>query len=176
MKFKVNVTKDVANKLHEANGILYWKENPCKNKKAGDIAGAIRDDGYIQIKVDGTIYLAHRIVWFIYHGVNADKLIDHINRNPSDNRIENLRLVCHSTNMKNSSISINNTSGTSGVDFMKSKGKFRARITIDGISSHLGLFDTLDDAVKARKNAQIGTEYTSVHGTINPNKKYKDRK
>lgn len=83
-------------------------------------------------------------------------MVDHINRNKQDNRVENLRLLSCSLNGINANTYSHNTTGKKGVS-VSQKGsvkKFRARITVDGKCMHLGYFETVEDAHKAREAAE----------------------
>lgn len=80
--------------------------------------------------------------------------VDHINRNPLDNRRKNLRLCTLRQNSFNVGIKKSNKSGYSGIDFRKDRKKWRATIRIDGIKKSLGHFDTIKEAVSARKKAE----------------------
>ena len=75
------------------SGLLIWKHS-TGNRIKGDVAGSVDPDtGYIKIKMQGVSYYAHRLVW-VWHGneLHADKQIDHIDKDRSNNRIENLKL------------------------------------------------------------------------------------
>ena len=127
------------------DGNLIWKIKPCKNKNIGDVAGCIRGDGYITIRINRKRYLAHRLVWMFHNGdipIGLD--IDHIDRNPSNNRIENLRLATRSQNMTNRHKQTNNTSGYKGVCWHKCAKKWVAQIAHNKIKNHLGYFDTAE--------------------------------
>lgn len=98
----------------------------------------------------------HRLVMNVN---NPNIEIDHIihpprNEHKIDNRKSNLRLVSHTNNTKNHVVQINNSSGTSGVHFSKRDGKWVARISCDGVRIHLGSFDTKEDAIRVRKEAE----------------------
>lgn len=81
-----------------------------------------------------------------------DNLVtDHINGNGLDNRRENLRSVTVSGNNLNSKVRRDNKSGYKGVAWHKTRKKWRAYIWHDRKQKHIGLFDTLDEAVKARQ-------------------------
>lgn len=83
-------------------GVIYWGKSPSKKIKAGQIAGGAKDkDGYLNIKFKGKLYKAHRLAWFLYYTEWPKQEIDHINRIPDDNRIENLRDVSRLINAKN---------------------------------------------------------------------------
>ena len=165
-------------------GKLYWKtrtpdmfdnrknyaERSCKSwntKWAGKEAFTTKDsNGYHFGNIFGIPYRAHRILWALNHGKRPDlKLeIDHINGNPCDNRIYNLRLVTREINSQNSSMKCNNTSGFNGVFWEKSVKKWRAQIMIDGKSIHLGVFANKKDAIAARIKANIKYGFSERHG------------
>jgi len=81
--------------------------------------------------------------------------IDHINGNTLDNRRCNLRLCTKQQNMYNQKMRCDNTSGYTGVDYDKRRKKWRARISVNRKEIHLGLFDTFEEAVESRINAEI---------------------
>ena len=86
------------------NGGLIWKINLniIKKKHNGKRFGFIETKGYIKGNIEKRTYREHRLVWIWHNGDIAKNMeIDHINRNKSDNRIENLRLATHKQNMQN---------------------------------------------------------------------------
>lgn len=109
-------------------------------------------DGYIVHTKGKSKIKLHRFV------TNCpDNLIpDHIHGKQSrnDNRKANLRLATISENGMNRALNVNNTSGTSGVTWHKQIKKWLVRIQVGGKRINLGTFDNLDDAVKARKEAE----------------------
>ena len=84
-------------------GKLHWKESQSRNVKAGDVAGHYGNRRYAQIRINGKYYLKHRLVYLYHHGDLPPEplVIDHINRDRFDNRIENLRAVNKSENQRN---------------------------------------------------------------------------
>ena len=96
----------------------------------------------------------HRLVMNCVASTNGE-MIDHINQAKEDNRKENLRIVNQSRNSLNSKISTRNTSGVRGVDWMKNKNKWRARVNFNGNTYHIGLYEYFEDAVNARTNKEI---------------------
>lgn len=135
-------------------GLLFWKKRNSKRIHIGDIAGCKSSEGRVLVGVKGRLYKAHRIAWAIMTGEWPTDQIDHINQNPSDNRWENLREVCKSQNMMNISRINSNTSGIKGVGWSKASQKWRAYIRADGTNYHLGVFDKIEDAAKARRKAE----------------------
>lgn len=95
--------------------------------------------------------LIHRLVM----DCPDDKVVDHINHNTLDNRKSNLRICTKYENSKNAQLSKNNTSGTTGVYWNKLKNKWQAGIKVNYKQIHLGYFDTKEEAVEARKQAEI---------------------
>ena len=144
-------------------GLFTRKTSGC-SFKAGEIAGSADSHGYTQLKVDGKIYLAHRLVWLYQTGKLPSKWIDHINGVRSDNRWVNLREVTPAENNWNAKTRADNKTGVSGVMFKKSTGKYVVRISVNGVRLHLGSFDSLEKAVTIRKEAQESLwKYTTEH-------------
>lgn len=147
-----------------ASGLFRWKSRPdtCKGNRifntkfAGSLAGTVQKNGYVSIQCRGVFRAyCHRLAWLMGHGEDAlDYEIDHRDGNPINNRLDNLRLCEKSQNGKNLAQSKSNTSGQTGVSWFDLRSKWRARITVDGRDRHLGLFDSFDDAVAARINAE----------------------
>ena len=86
---------------------------------------------------------------------SEDMVVDHINHNKLDNRKCNLRVCTHQENGWNKDPISTNTSGTTGVIFDKSRNKWLARIEFNGKQIHLGRFKTKEEAVEARRQAEI---------------------
>jgi hypothetical protein len=79
--------------------------------------------------------------------------IDHVNGNPSDNRLENLRIANRFENMKNIKKPVTNKSGLKGVSWHEKGNKWQAHIRCDGKNHYLGLFQTAELAHEAYKKA-----------------------
>jgi len=110
--------------------------------KKGDKAGYLCTTGYIKHSIHGGYYMAHRLVWLHVYGKWPTNIIDHINGNPSDNRLCNLREVTVSQNAQNQKkAQIDNTTGFLGV-IKSGKHRYKAVININGKYCHLGTFDT----------------------------------
>jgi hypothetical protein len=103
-------------------------------------------------QIDGVCYLAHRIIWKMEYGEDP-ACIDHIDRDPSNNRLLNLRSVDHETNMRNASHPTNPTSGLNGIYPTKS-GNWEAQLRLHGKRIRLGTFPTKKEALEARNRAK----------------------
>ncbi len=98
-----------------------------------------------------TVTLMHRMIM----NYPLKKLIDHIDRNPLNNRKSNLRICTHAENERNSLSSKNNTSGYKGVGKYKACNKWQANIGINNKTLYLGSFENKQDAIDARYKAEI---------------------
>jgi hypothetical protein len=142
-----------AERLHELlvyeadTGHFRWKSDR-RQMRAGGIAGGTDTHGYRQIKIDGRLYLAHRLAVLSVTGEWPKQDVDHINMNRSDNRWINLRQCSRIQNTYNTGRRPHNTSGFKGVTFHKATGKWEAQIRANGRSTHLGLAETPEDAAK----------------------------
>ena len=135
-------------------GIIKWKVNRKGHAKAGMVAGAQHNRGYIILAVDNVAYLAHRLAWAMHYGsISENMQIDHVNGDRSDNRICNLRLATHEENCRNSKPRKHNKSGIKGV---KRRGnKWYARIKVNNKEIWLGSHDTPEEAKQAHDTAAV---------------------
>ncbi|MNK69798.1 hypothetical protein D3C87_891950 [compost metagenome] len=120
-------------------GTLSWKVDRQKNF-AGSTAGSIDAKGYWRVGILGHYYLVHRVCWAIHHGQWPQLFLDHINGQPGDNRICNLRLATRHQNGMNQGPRSTNKSGFKGVYLHRVTGKYAATICFQGRHRHLGLF------------------------------------
>ena len=176
---------DLVFEYDESTGILKWKEISREDayrlhwsskrylqfntRYAGQEAGheftTTKGAKSIQVRFDSKSYYLHRIIWKIVYDTECN-LIDHIDGNPLNNRICNLRSVDSLTNSKNCKLSVTNKSGHTGVSWSKSNNKWEAYIWKDYKKYNLGLYEDLDDAVAARKAKSIEFGYHENHGTV----------
>lgn len=84
-----------------------------------------------------------------------NKLVDHINRNPLDNRRENLRPVTASENNINQRLKVNNKSGFRGVCWHKAANKWAVEIKFNNSKTHVGIYKTIEEAIGARLTAEL---------------------
>lgn len=133
---------------------------------AGKKVGSVNCDGYITTRVLGVSLLGHRIAFALMNNAWPEHEIDHINGNGADNRLVNLRDVDHSENGKNQRRPGSKTSGVVGVDYHKKDRRWRARITSKGRVMLIGAFDTLEEAIAARKAAEREHGFHPNHGRV----------
>lgn len=151
-------------------GLFTWKEKRKWSKEVGSVAGSVfksvrGSKDYIIIHTHRKNWLAHRIAFFFMTGKEPVGFVDHINGDSLDNRWSNLREVSHTTNMKNQRRRKEGVgSGVMGVRWHKKANKWVAGIHHKGKNVHLGLFVDFDEAVKARKEAEMKYSYSKNHG------------
>jgi len=142
----MSITTEILKKYFDySDGNLIWRVNKGRSKK-GTIAGSKDNKGYLQIKLNQKVYRLHRLIW-LWHGRNLSEQLDHIDRNPLNNKIENLREATRSTNQWNTSKS------DGGVSFHKASNKWRARIKIHNKEIYLGVFADYQQAKQVRDEA-----------------------
>ncbi len=133
----------------EGTGVFTWIKTRTGSVRPGRIAGYLRKDGYVSIRIYGRNYPAHRLAWLYVTGAWPENQIDHINRCKSDNRFLNLRDVTASENRQNILAQKNNSSGFKGVSRDVANARWRAGIKHGGKSKNLGNFTLPEDAAKA---------------------------
>ncbi len=141
----------------DASGMFFWNGAPSfTNSRGGKVAGTVREDRSISIGVPGHGYfLAHRLAWLYHYGELPKIEIDHKDGNPSNNRIDNLRLATSSQQKQNKVVQSNNRSGLKGAYFHAChKGKkWRSQIKTENGLKFLGYFETALDAHEAYVSA-----------------------
>ncbi len=138
------------------NRLSYNEETGAltRNWKGGSSrpTGTVREDGYIRINVDGKLHYAHRLVWIIFNGHIPDGMqVDHIDCNPSNNKISNLRLATQSQNNHNQRVYKSNSSGVKGVLWNKLEKRWKVTCWLNNKKHNGGTFLSLEEAVKAQK-------------------------
>lgn len=140
-------------------GILRWKYDPTKSKSrnsrlVGNAAGyADPKSKNVQIRINGRLYLAARLIWLIETGRWPNPEVDHQNRDHGDNRWENLREATRHEQMQNKTKQSNNTSGFKGVRFRPHHGKWEARINSHGRTVWRAYATTAQEAAALRRVA-----------------------
>ena len=126
-----------------ASGLLKWRITKNHLSKAGTIAGCVRADGRRVVRVDGVLHLAYRIIWVYAYGIPPKNGIDHLNGDPTDNRIENLRDVPQEINSHNHHRAhIDKKTGLLAGAYLMPSKRWMAHIGVKGKIVYLGRFDT----------------------------------
>jgi hypothetical protein len=144
------------------DGKLIWKKSK-KSAVLGKVAGAVCGNGYVNVTLDGKTYKAHRLIYILHHG-HVPEMIDHIDRDKTNNRIENLRPATVSQNVCNREAPANSTSGIKGVRFHKRDKKWLAYTKISGKQKHVGTFESMDAAAIAATAARKELHGEYAHG------------
>jgi hypothetical protein len=127
------------------DGELYWKQSKG-NSKAGCKAGTIdKINKYCYVKINNKRYQLHRIIFLYHHGYQPI-IIDHIDGNGLNNKIENLREATATENQYNSKIRKDNTSGIKGVNWNKIEKKWHVKFQVNGKSKFFGRYYDLNVA------------------------------
>ncbi|QLG87668.1 HNH endonuclease [Chitinibacter bivalviorum] len=146
------------------SGEFIWISRNKNNVRSGRTAGHLRSNGYIEIRIKGKSYLAHRLA-FLYvlnELPESSRQIDHINGNRMDNRISNLRLATPSQNLQNQRTG-RGRSKMLGAIWDQKRNKWVAQIKVNGKRKYLGMFETPEGAhsayLKAKKELH---EYSTI--------------
>ncbi len=166
------------------SGSLIWKpRNPetcltsrgCSiwnSKYAGKEAGSVHKDPInrerIYVAINSKKYLAHRVCWEMVNGsIPPGLTIDHIDQNPLNNTLSNLRLATQTEQKRNRPLQGNNTSGVNGVSWSKRYRKWRARICVNRKLIEIGLSEDKNIAIQMRKSAEERFGFHENHGKKN---------
>ena len=158
------------------NGVFTWLERDKSTTEmykrfntmyAGKAVTGKFSNGYpkISLSVNGAkkYYSSHRMAWLYVHG-EIPQMIDHINGNIEDCRIENLRPATTSQNQRNRKLNSNNKSGVCGVYKHSRTGKWVAKCpTIEDPNKRF-LLESMFEAVCIRKSYQNSNGYSNTHG------------
>jgi hypothetical protein len=157
------------------DGVLTWRDRPAKhfvnrryrkawnNTHAGKTAGSVSNGRFI-VELNSKVFLLHRIVWAMHYKEWPKGVVDHVDGDGFNNRIENLRDVDTSTNAKNMKRHIKNTSGVSGVYFDRQANVWYVQICKNYKKLHFGRFTTKEEAIEARHKAYKQLGFTERHG------------
>lgn len=186
MRMKPMPSQDMLDRLlrYDAHtGKLYWMDRPAtmfsdgkqsaahnaaiwNGKNAGNEAFVTAlITGHRYASINKVKYLAHRVIWKLIYDQEPD-VIDHIDGNPSNNRLDNLRSVGQTLNARNGKMRKSNTSGYNGVNFDKRRGHWTARVMVNRKYVWLGSFPTAEDAAKAQRLASKRFGFHETHGLL----------
>lgn len=154
---------------YSEDGYLYWKLRPLSHFSTvtawkawhtrcfGKPVGSLDKQGYYNVGLhyNGKVQRLHlhRILYCLHmkRDLQRTELVDHINRDRKDNRLQNLRLVDHARNARNTDLRKNNTSGKKYIYWCKAKEKWQVSALVSGKKVHVGFYQRLEDAVVAQE-------------------------
>jgi hypothetical protein len=134
---------------------VFTRKIKHKRCNVGDIVGVGQRNKYLQCSIDNKLYKLHRLAWLYMYDCWPSDQIDHVDHNPRNNAIANLRDVSSAQNHQNRARKTKSASGYLGVTWHKRDRRWQAYIEIKGKSIHLGQYIDLDDAIVARKRAEM---------------------
>lgn len=179
------VTPETLRKLLRCDpdkGFLFWRARPLEMFKDGGHSkehrcnywnsrysgkralNSLNGQGYLCGNVMHVRVRSHRVIWAMETGAWPVDEIDHENHIRTDNRFINLFEATHQENMKNQKIAVNNTSGITGVSFLKYENVWRAQIGVMNKMISLGNHKLKSDAIAARKIAELKYNFHTNHG------------
>lgn len=135
-----------------ATGVFTWVITRSSRARAGDIAGAMTQHGYLTVCIDYGRYYLHRLAWLWAYGAWPSKNIDHIDGDRTNNSLSNLRDVSQMINAQNTKHA-RNASGLMGV-YMASANCWVASLCVNRKKVHIGCFRTPELAHKAYLEAK----------------------
>ena len=147
------MTKNEAlmNRLQELfeyqDGSLFWRKSRKNWIKPGQAAGSPSSNGYINVRVDGRMMKAHRVIYAYHHGYYPE-FVDHINGVRTDNRIENLRPCTRTQNGQNQK------GRTEKRNTFVKKGRYGVSLKVNGKQIHIGYFGSQAEASTAAEQAR----------------------
>lgn len=132
--------------LHEIfdykDGVLYWKKLG-KGRRLSLRVGSFDKDGYIQISINHKKYKAHRLIFMMFYGYIPEYL-DHVDGNPANNLIENLRPATLVQNQHNRIIGKNNKSGYKNVYWTEKNKKWVVALKVNKKNKWIGCFEDIE--------------------------------
>lgn len=180
MSKKTGIVKDFFN-YNPVTGEITWSEcvdpswykvlgrweNFMYEKAGNPVEFSTIRGKHLQVCIIGFRVQAHIIAWVSYYGMFPENQLDHIDGNPQNNAIGNLREVTNTINCRNRSKGVNNTSGYTGVYWRKREGKYQSQIKVDGKYKSLGYYETAEEANIVREkylNENMHLGFTERHG------------
>lgn len=130
---------------YDPEGFLVWKVDQPFQKTKGKIAGYVDRRGYAYVDISSNHYGLHRLI-FLWHFGYFPQMVDHISRDHTDNRIENIRASTASQNGCNQRGRDNTSSKWKGVSFHKAKCNWRTYVSMNKKPHYLGSFENEADA------------------------------
>ena len=162
MKFKPLPSQDELKRLFSyQDGNLIWLSVPKqRQEKLGKVVGCLGPNNRIETRINGVSYLLARLIYKWHTGLEPTCIIDHLDRDPTNNRIENLSSDDSSGNNRNKGVQANNLVGHKNIGQLKN-GKFRVRIRLNPNEQkeYTKCFKTLEEAIQHRNDKLIEFGY-----------------
>lgn len=158
-----NITQELIKSLFNYHdGKLFWKQNRANNKvKSGDRADILhKKSGYFRTCIDSIRYKSHNII-FLYHHGHIPEIVDHIDCDRTNNKIENLRAANKKQNNDNNRIRKDNSSGIKGISIYKDKNCIHAQLQHNGKKYHKHFFPINESNMESAKQWII--EIRKIH-------------
>ena len=143
-----------------STGVFSRKKSSSNASKLGKTLGGDKQRHKV-IRINNKIYGAHRLAWLYVYGKWPDGYVDHINGDPTDNRISNLRDSTQSQNLCNSKLPITNKTGVKGVSWDSERKQWFAKIHYQKRQYALGRYDDFDIACEVVKKKRL-----ELHGSF----------
>lgn len=149
------------------SGQFFWHISG-KGRRKSLLAGSANLAGYIVIRIEGINYMAHQLAWLTVYGAWPKLELDHIDRSPGNNRIENLREVLHPTNAYNTKIKANNSSGIRGVFWSTAHNLWVVQLGPQGnrITKYFSDMDSAKDFAESALTELIGATSLQASGRL----------
>lgn len=157
------LTKAQINELFiYSEGNLYWRKTPSNCVDIKDPAGSLKSDGtgYIRVTYKRKQYQLHNLIWVLHNGEIPDSLyVDHIDNDPSNNKIDNLQLLTLPENLRKRA----RVFSPRGCVYFRGERRnpWQAKINYKGRAIHIGSFITEQEAHEALEAWKI----TNIQGS-----------
>jgi hypothetical protein len=139
----MELNKELLHELFEYRDGNLFRKISRRSFKAGEKVGNLWGNGYLRVGINKKNYLLHRIIFMMFYGYLPEE-IDHIDGNPLNNNINNLRAANPVLNGYNQKKRITNKVGIKGIRFHKNS--YEARCSVNKKRFQVGRFDTLEEA------------------------------
>jgi hypothetical protein len=139
------------------DGEISWKKRGS-GRVLGKKVGVANKRGYMTMYYRFKHAYVHRVIFLMHHGY-LPKYIDHIDGNPSNNTIENLREATVAQNRANSKTPSTSKTGIKGVCWLKKEQRYFAYCMVNGKQHDLGTFKKIEEAttkVKEFREKNLG--------------------
>jgi len=148
--------REILSLLRIEDGVAYWRVRINRRVLAGAKAGTIKPGGYVHIRFLRKMFQLHRLVFLDHHGYLPAE-IDHIDGNPTNNRVDNLRAVTRTQNQWNAKTRKDNTSGVKNVSWCERDRRWIVQLRSGGRLAYVARFDTLSEAKADAEQARNET-------------------